>query len=508
MNAADRTRVTVDIYGNQFKLTGHNNPEYIKRIAAFVDENLHKLAKGYPRLDLPKLAMLASVQMAEDVFRLRVENERMHETEERRKAAVAELEQAKLVLDALQDELDSERRKAEQELQAEREHARQELERTSAGLQGRMEAAVREAEAKLAQAEADAQAELTRMRSELEEQQLQEMLAAQAELDRAQAAHEASREAAQADRARLVAEQGAQREAAEAELARVREELELERELERESALEEMERLSAMLQGRMEQALRDSEAKLAQARLAAAEELARAREALEAELLQARNELAEEQVRHAGTARDGQAALELARLEAAQRSDAEREAAAAEVAAVRESLEAELKGLRVRSSASLNSSDWNWSRNAKAGCSRRWRRKKRLSKRSVLPRLNGWLSWKPQRLSMPACLKKLRRSRRANARRRRWIGRKRGRLPRPSWHGCARSWKHAWRSSVWSWSRNGSARIWRPRPRRKRCWRWKRELQASSRRLMRNAQRRLRKPPRCAFRSAKRPKPS
>ncbi|MBW7461220.1 cell division protein ZapA, partial [Paenibacillus sepulcri] len=83
MDAAERARVTVDIYGNQFKFTGHTNPEYIKRIAALVDENMHKLAKGYPRLDLPKIAVLVAVHMAEDVFRLSRENERMQEIEAR-----------------------------------------------------------------------------------------------------------------------------------------------------------------------------------------------------------------------------------------------------------------------------------------------------------------------------------------------------------------------------------------------------------------------------------------
>ena len=166
MDAAERTRVTVDIYGNQFKLTGHNNPDYIKRIAALVDENMKKLAKGYPRLDLPKIAVLAAVHMAEDCIRLNRENEQMHVTEERRIAAVAELEQAMLIVNALQEQLDESLIRAEAELALERESAREELELISAGLQGRLEKALLEAEQTLASERATALAELEHLREE------------------------------------------------------------------------------------------------------------------------------------------------------------------------------------------------------------------------------------------------------------------------------------------------------------------------------------------------------
>lgn len=79
----EKTTVTVDIYGNQFKLTGHSNPDYIKRVAAFVNETMNKLAKGYPRLDLSKIAVLAAVHLAEEVFRLERESTQLHEIEHR-----------------------------------------------------------------------------------------------------------------------------------------------------------------------------------------------------------------------------------------------------------------------------------------------------------------------------------------------------------------------------------------------------------------------------------------
>ncbi|WP_081795698.1 cell division protein ZapA [Paenibacillus darwinianus] len=112
---AERTRVTVDIYGHQYRLTGHTNVDYMKRVAALVDENMHKLAKGYPRLDMPRIAVLSAVHMADEVFRLRRENERLLEEEAKRKLVSAELDEARSMVLALREELSGVRLHAQEE---------------------------------------------------------------------------------------------------------------------------------------------------------------------------------------------------------------------------------------------------------------------------------------------------------------------------------------------------------------------------------------------------------
>ena len=111
-------KVTVDIYGHQYKLTGHSSMDYIRRVAALVDENMHKLAKGYPRLDVPKLAVLAALHMAEDVFRLRQDSDLLKEEQSLRKTLVGELEKAQSQSESLRMEMQRREEQARLQLEA------------------------------------------------------------------------------------------------------------------------------------------------------------------------------------------------------------------------------------------------------------------------------------------------------------------------------------------------------------------------------------------------------
>ena len=124
---ADQTVVTVDIYGVQYKLKGHSNVEYIKKVAAAIDESMKKLAKGYPRLDMPKLAVLSAVQIMEEVYRLRRDNTRLLEEEARLNLMIRELEQISEQSVALQAELAETKRMASEQLQKAKAAAEAEL---------------------------------------------------------------------------------------------------------------------------------------------------------------------------------------------------------------------------------------------------------------------------------------------------------------------------------------------------------------------------------------------
>ena len=84
--------VNVDIYGSQYKLKGHSNVEYMKSIAAAIDESMHKLAKSFPILDTHRLAVLAAVQITEEAYRLRRENSRLQAEEARLHATEGQLQ--------------------------------------------------------------------------------------------------------------------------------------------------------------------------------------------------------------------------------------------------------------------------------------------------------------------------------------------------------------------------------------------------------------------------------
>lgn len=81
MNGEDKVRFTIDIYGNSYKMVGTYSPKYVKQLSAYVNEHMNAVAKGNPRLDTQKVAILALVRMADEFFQLhqhleKVENER------------------------------------------------------------------------------------------------------------------------------------------------------------------------------------------------------------------------------------------------------------------------------------------------------------------------------------------------------------------------------------------------------------------------------------------------
>jgi cell division protein ZapA (FtsZ GTPase activity inhibitor) len=90
----DKVRTTVDIFGTTYKMVGTFSQAYMKRIAAYVNDNMETIAKSNPRLDTQKVAVLALFSMADEYFQLRgqwdaMENERTHSKqhiEELRKA--------------------------------------------------------------------------------------------------------------------------------------------------------------------------------------------------------------------------------------------------------------------------------------------------------------------------------------------------------------------------------------------------------------------------------------
>lgn len=65
----DKTRVTVDIYGMQYKLAGHSSGGHMRRVAELVDEQMTKIARGFPKLDTPRVAVLAAVNIADEFLK-------------------------------------------------------------------------------------------------------------------------------------------------------------------------------------------------------------------------------------------------------------------------------------------------------------------------------------------------------------------------------------------------------------------------------------------------------
>ena len=69
---ADSSRVVpVDIHGQRYPIRSGLDPEYVVRLATYVDEKMRAAADSTPTGDALRLAVLAALNIADELFRCR-----------------------------------------------------------------------------------------------------------------------------------------------------------------------------------------------------------------------------------------------------------------------------------------------------------------------------------------------------------------------------------------------------------------------------------------------------
>jgi cell division protein ZapA len=66
----EAVRVVVDIFGEECALRGDGTPERLRGLAALVDARMRAVAARSPRLSKTRVAMLAALQLADELGRL------------------------------------------------------------------------------------------------------------------------------------------------------------------------------------------------------------------------------------------------------------------------------------------------------------------------------------------------------------------------------------------------------------------------------------------------------
>jgi cell division protein ZapA len=68
-----KNRLTVEIYGQLYRLVGKESDQHMKKVARYVDDTMKDFSTGNPRLDTTKLAVLSAVNIADEYFKLKEE---------------------------------------------------------------------------------------------------------------------------------------------------------------------------------------------------------------------------------------------------------------------------------------------------------------------------------------------------------------------------------------------------------------------------------------------------
>lgn len=66
---AELESVTVKIFGSEYTLKGTADPEYVLKVAAFVNDRMNEVARGSSVASTAKVAILAAVNIADELFR-------------------------------------------------------------------------------------------------------------------------------------------------------------------------------------------------------------------------------------------------------------------------------------------------------------------------------------------------------------------------------------------------------------------------------------------------------
>lgn len=206
MAVKNTTQVLID--GKIITLSGYESPEYLQKVASYMNQKISELSQlqGYSRLSVDTKHTLLSLNVADDYFKAREQAEMLEEDMEAKDAESyglrSELAETKVRLESVKGELEQVRQEKEtleqscQEKDSELEQARnekaeelercrrekEELERLQEGHRDELERLQEEHREELARLQREHAEELERLRKEKEELSVQ-LAETNAELD-------------------------------------------------------------------------------------------------------------------------------------------------------------------------------------------------------------------------------------------------------------------------------------------------------------------------------------
>lgn len=77
LSQPQKTRTTVDIYGQQYSIIGSESTSHIRLVASIVDDKMREISSKNSSLDINKLAVLTAVNVVHEYLKLKEENEEL-----------------------------------------------------------------------------------------------------------------------------------------------------------------------------------------------------------------------------------------------------------------------------------------------------------------------------------------------------------------------------------------------------------------------------------------------
>jgi cell division protein ZapA len=71
--------VTIEIFGHEYRIKGEADPEYMAKIARYVDAKMKEVSQGASVGSLAKIGILAALNIADELFQERSEKQKITE---------------------------------------------------------------------------------------------------------------------------------------------------------------------------------------------------------------------------------------------------------------------------------------------------------------------------------------------------------------------------------------------------------------------------------------------
>ncbi|MFH0977576.1 MAG: cell division protein ZapA [Spirochaetota bacterium] len=88
------SRVKVNIYGNEYSIMGEAEPEYILKLAEYIDNKMKEIGKSVTSGNIAQLAILAALNIADEYLQLQsIKSDVTGEMEQKTKALISMLDE-------------------------------------------------------------------------------------------------------------------------------------------------------------------------------------------------------------------------------------------------------------------------------------------------------------------------------------------------------------------------------------------------------------------------------
>jgi len=95
----EKSTEKVEIFGQEYKIKGVGNPQYIHKIAGYVDKKMREIAHSSGIMSQSRIAILAALNITDELYQVRETREKAEQELESQAAKLGELLEEKITVE-------------------------------------------------------------------------------------------------------------------------------------------------------------------------------------------------------------------------------------------------------------------------------------------------------------------------------------------------------------------------------------------------------------------------